>query len=174
MRNDLLQSMDEVKRTGKKKQNHSRNVIFFYGFNLFTGDEMAVLSKEFADDPCSKPKRQQMIIAARALLTSVTHLLILADLVDVQLILKSIRLVCLNYFFLYKIILFFCIEKVEDDLQHIHDASNQEELIHFYKQYGKDIVDLSQHAQRRQQVKFFLSKKKNRKFDFCFFVYSRI
>ena len=57
------------------------------------GDEMAVLSKEFADDPCSKPKRQQMIIAARALLTSVTQLLILADLVDVQLILKSIRLV---------------------------------------------------------------------------------
>jgi hypothetical protein len=57
------------------------------------GDEMAVLSKEFADDPCSKPKRQQMILAARALLTAVTHLLILADLVDVQLILKSIRLV---------------------------------------------------------------------------------
>ncbi|CAF2495810.1 unnamed protein product [Rotaria sp. Silwood2] len=110
MRNDLLQSMEEVKRTG---------------------DEMAVLSKEFADDPCSKPKRQQMIVAARALLTSVTHLLIIADLVDVQLIFKSIRL-------------------VEDDLQHIHDASNQEELIHFYKQYGKDIVDLSQHAQRRQ------------------------
>jgi catenin alpha len=60
---------------------------------LKKGDEMAVLSKEFADDPCSKPKRQQMILAARALLTAVTHLLILADLVDVQLILKSIRLV---------------------------------------------------------------------------------
>ena len=54
---------------------------------------MAVLSKEFADDPCSKPKRQQMIVAARALLTSVTRLLILADLVDVQMILRSIRLV---------------------------------------------------------------------------------
>ncbi|CAF1435634.1 unnamed protein product, partial [Adineta ricciae] len=111
MRNDLLQSMEEVKQSG---------------------DEMAVLSKEFADDPCSKPKRQQMIVAARALLTSVTRLLILADLVDVQMILRSIRL-------------------VEDDLQHIHDASNQDELVHYYKQYGKDIVDLSQHAQRRQQ-----------------------
>ncbi|CAF1228964.1 unnamed protein product [Adineta steineri] len=111
MRNDLLQCMEEVKQTG---------------------DEMAVLSKEFADDPCSKPKRQQMIVAARALLTSVTRLLIMADLVDVQLILRSIRL-------------------VEDDLQRIHDASNQEELVHFYKQYGKDIIDLSQHAQRRQQ-----------------------
>jgi hypothetical protein len=68
---------------------------------------MAVLSKEFADDPCSKPKRQQMIIAARALLTSVTHLLILADLVDVQLILKSIRLVCFDNFYRIKIFFFF-------------------------------------------------------------------
>jgi len=49
----------------------------------------------------------------------------------------------------------FSLLKVEDDLQHIHDASNQEELVHFYKQYGKDIVDLSQHAQRRQQVESF-------------------
>lgn len=54
---------------------------------------MAALSKEFADDPCSKTKRQEMIGASRPLLTSVTHLLILADLVDAQLILKSIRLV---------------------------------------------------------------------------------
>jgi catenin alpha len=77
MRNDLLQSMEEVKRTG---------------------DEMAVLSKEFADDPCSKAKRQHMIVAARALLTAVTQLLILADLVDVQLILRSIRLVCQQNF----------------------------------------------------------------------------
>ncbi|CAF3901121.1 unnamed protein product, partial [Rotaria magnacalcarata] len=111
MRNDLLQSMKEVKRTG---------------------DEMVILSKEFADDPCSKVKREKMITAARALLTSVTHLLILADLVDVQSILKSIRL-------------------LEDDLQHIRDAANQEELNHFYQQYGKDINDLNHHAQRRQQ-----------------------
>ncbi|CAF4475356.1 unnamed protein product, partial [Rotaria socialis] len=111
MRNDLLQNMKEVKRTG---------------------DEMVILSKEFADDPSSKLKREKMITAARALLTSVTHLLIIADLVDVQSILKSIRL-------------------VEDDLQHIRDAANQEELNHFYQQYGKDINDLNHHAQRRQQ-----------------------
>ena len=54
---------------------------------------MAVLSKGFADDPCSKSKREQMIVAARALLSSVTRLLMLADYVDVQLILNSIRLV---------------------------------------------------------------------------------
>ncbi|CAF2404143.1 unnamed protein product [Rotaria sp. Silwood2] len=111
MRNDLLRSMKEVKRTG---------------------DEMVVLSREFADDPCSKTKREKMIIAARALLTAVTQLLILADLVDVQSILKSTRL-------------------VEEDLQHIYNVSNQEELIHYYKQYGKDLNDLNHHAQRRQQ-----------------------
>jgi len=70
-------------------------MLFFYFFKLnIKGDEMAGLSKEFADDPSSKSKREQMIIAARALLSSVTRLLILADHVDVKLILKSIRLVC--------------------------------------------------------------------------------
>ncbi|CAF1023448.1 unnamed protein product [Adineta ricciae] len=111
MRNELIESMNEVKRAG---------------------DEMAVLSKGFADDPCSKSKREQMIIAARALLSSVTRLLMLADYVDVQLILNSIRL-------------------VENDLQQIHDAANQDELVQFYKQYGKDVSNLSYHAQRRQQ-----------------------
>ncbi|CAF3797059.1 unnamed protein product [Adineta steineri] len=111
MRNELLECMEEVKRTG---------------------DEMADLSKEFADDPCSKSKREQMILAARALLSAVTRLLMLADYVDVQLILKSIRL-------------------VENDLQHIRDASNQEELIQFYKQYGKNMTNLTNHTQRRQQ-----------------------
>ncbi|CAF3413360.1 unnamed protein product [Rotaria sp. Silwood1] len=100
--------------------------------DLLQSDEMVVLSKEFADDPSSKIKREKMIIAARALLTSVTQLLILADLIDVQSILKSIRL-------------------IEDDLQHIYNVSNQEELIHYYKQYGKDLNDLNHHAQRRQQ-----------------------
>ena len=55
---------------------------------------MVEISKEFVDDPCSKPKREQMVNAAQALLAAVTHLLIIADLIDVQLILKSIRLVC--------------------------------------------------------------------------------
>jgi hypothetical protein len=91
----------------KKLNEQVNNITFFYSkfTDLLLGDEMAALSKEFADDPCSKIKRQQMIVAARALLTAVTHLLILADLVDVQLILKSIRLVtgffcyCIYYLF---------------------------------------------------------------------------
>ena len=119
LRADILQCIKEVKRAG---------------------DEMADLSKTFTDDPCSKPKREQMIGAARALLASVTRLLLLADRVDVQLILKSISL-------------------VEQDLQRISKAANQEELMHLYKQYGKDMNELNLHIQRRQQVRFFRSIK---------------
>jgi catenin alpha len=97
---------------------------------------MADVSKIFADDPCSKSKREQMIITARVLLASVTRLLILADHVDIQLILKFLSL-------------------VENDLQNIYNASNQEELNQFYKHYEKNITDLNHHTQRRQQVKSF-------------------
>ena len=68
---------------------------------------MVVLSKEFANDPCSKIKREKVIKTARTLLASVTHLLILADFVDVQFILKSIRLVCSSLLFYFRIVLFF-------------------------------------------------------------------
>ncbi len=50
-------------------------------------------SQEFAEDPCSSMKRGAMVRAARALLSSVTRLLILADMVDVHLILKMLRAV---------------------------------------------------------------------------------
>ena len=112
LRNELLQSIEEVRRSG---------------------DQMAELSKVFADDPCSKPKREEMIIAARVLLTSVTRLLLLADRVDVQMILKSLSL-------------------VEKDLQQIVKATNQEDLMRFYKQYEKDLQEFNLHAHRRQQV----------------------
>ena len=54
---------------------------------------MRVASMEFADDPCSSIKRSNMVFAARALLSAVTRLLILADMVDVHLLLNSLRLV---------------------------------------------------------------------------------
>ena len=55
---------------------------------------MRVTSGEFAADPCSSMKRGAMVRAARALLSSVTRLLIIADMVDVHLMLKSLRIVC--------------------------------------------------------------------------------
>lgn len=54
---------------------------------------MSSAAEEFADDPCSSLKRSNMVRAARNLLSAVTRLLILADMVDVYLLLKSLRVV---------------------------------------------------------------------------------
>lgn len=56
---------------------------------------MRAASGEFANDPCSSVKRSAMVRAARALLSAVTRLLIIADMVDVHLLLKSLRIVSL-------------------------------------------------------------------------------
>ncbi|XP_077991933.1 catenin alpha-2-like [Glandiceps talaboti] len=96
-----------------------------------TGDVMRVSSGEFADDPCSSAKRGNMVRAARALLSSVTRLLILADMVDVHLLLKSLRI-------------------VEDDLQRVRNARTQKDLVDSFKAFGKDMVQLNQLTARRQ------------------------
>lgn len=57
------------------------------------GKAMSSAAEEFADDPCSSLKRSNMVRAARNLLSAVTRLLILADMVDVYLLLKSLRVV---------------------------------------------------------------------------------
>jgi catenin alpha len=74
-----------------------------------TGETMSVASREFAEDPCSSLKRGNMVRAARNLLSAVTRLLILADMVDVHRLLKSLRV-------------------VEDDLERLRGASSQAEL----------------------------------------------
>lgn len=71
--------------------------MFNYLLPYLSGGTMHMTSCEFADDPCSSVKRSSMIHAARALLSAVTRLLILADMVDVYLLLKSLRTVCLLY-----------------------------------------------------------------------------
>ena len=53
-------------------------------------------SQDFAADPCSSAKRGAMVRAARALLSAVTRLLILADMVDVHLLLKSLHTVSIR------------------------------------------------------------------------------
>lgn len=75
-----------------------------------TGAAMSIAAREFSEDPCSSLKRGNMVRAARNLLSSVTRLLILADMVDVHLLLKSLHV-------------------VEDDLDKLRDASSQEELL---------------------------------------------
>lgn len=58
-----------------------------------TGEAMSKASREFAEDPCSSVKRGNMVRSARNLLSAVTRLLILADMVDVHRLLKSLRVV---------------------------------------------------------------------------------
>ena len=54
---------------------------------------MRLASSEFADDPCSSVKRGTMVRAARALLSAVTRLLILADMADVTRLLSHLKIV---------------------------------------------------------------------------------
>lgn len=54
---------------------------------------MRIASSEFADDPCSSVKRGTMVRAARALLSAVTRLLILADMADVMRLLSHLKVV---------------------------------------------------------------------------------
>lgn len=54
---------------------------------------MRIASSEFADDPCSSVKRGTMVRAARALLSAVTRLLILADMADVMRLLTHLKIV---------------------------------------------------------------------------------
>ena len=57
--------------------------------NLCSGEAMNEASQDFAADPCSSVKRGAMVRAARALLSAVTRLLILADMVDVYVLLRA-------------------------------------------------------------------------------------
>ncbi|GLH13429.1 Catenin alpha [Gryllus bimaculatus] len=97
-----------------------------------TGESMSIAAREFADDPCSSLKRGNMVRAARNLLSAVTRLLILADMVDVHLLLKSLRV-------------------VEDDLEKLKNASSQSELLDNIKAFGRNATELMSQAAKRQQ-----------------------
>lgn len=73
-----------------------------------------------------------MVRAARNLLSAVTRLLILADMVDVHLLLKSLHV-------------------VEEDLQKLKNASSQGELLENIKQFGRNASELMNQAAKRQQ-----------------------
>uniref|UniRef100_A0A4X2KW27 Catenin alpha-2 n=1 Tax=Vombatus ursinus TaxID=29139 RepID=A0A4X2KW27_VOMUR len=60
------------------------------------GETMRIASSEFADDPCSSVKRGTMVRAARALLSAVTRLLILADMADVMRLLSHLKIVLIE------------------------------------------------------------------------------
>ncbi|XP_063963590.1 catenin alpha-2-like [Lytechinus pictus] len=96
-----------------------------------TGEDMRVASSEFAEDPCSSVKRGSMVRAARALLSAVTRLLILADMVDVHLLLQTLRV-------------------VEDDLDKILRSQNPEDLMNNFKRFGQNMMEFNDISGRRQ------------------------
>ncbi|XP_061412431.1 catenin alpha-2-like [Lethenteron reissneri] len=96
------------------------------------GESMRSAAGEFADDPCSSMKRGAMVRAARALLTAVTRLLILADMADVMKLLRHLRI-------------------VEETLEKVRMAGSQQELANTFKKFGQEMVTLNHLAARRQQ-----------------------
>ncbi|CAG9821179.1 unnamed protein product [Phaedon cochleariae] len=97
-----------------------------------TGTAMSIAAREFSEDPCSSLKRGNMVRAARNLLSAVTRLLILADMVDVHLLLKSLHV-------------------VEDDLEKLKNASSHSELLDNIKSFGLNANELMNQAAKRQQ-----------------------
>ncbi|CAG5128050.1 unnamed protein product [Candidula unifasciata] len=108
--NDILAAVEEVRKTG---------------------EAMYDASQEFAADPCSSVKRGAMVRAARALLSAVTRLLILADMIDVHLLLKTLH-------------------SVGDDLDRIKNATSQQELLDGFREFGRSVAELSDRSAKRQ------------------------
>ena len=98
---------------------------------LKAGEAMSSAAREFASDPCSSVKRGNMVRAARNLLSAVTRLLILADMIDVHLLLKKLQ-------------------KVEADLEHLKGVSSQAELMESIKRFGVSAQDLMNQTAKRQ------------------------
>ncbi|MBN3307959.1 CTNA1 protein, partial [Amia calva] len=96
------------------------------------GDSMKTASGEFADDPCSSVKRGNMVRAARALLSAVTHLLVLADMADVYKLLVQLKL-------------------VEENLVKVRNAGTEQELGIQYKALKPEVDKLNMMAAKRQQ-----------------------
>jgi len=96
-----------------------------------TGEIMSTTAKEFANDPCSSLKRGNMVRASRNLLSAVTRLLILADMIDVHLLMKKLR-------------------RVEDDLEYLKSVSSQAELMDGMDRFGRSAADLMTQAAKRQ------------------------
>jgi len=96
-----------------------------------TGEVMSSAAREFANDPCSSVKRGNMVRASRNLLSAVTRLLILADMIDVHLLLKKLR-------------------RVEDDLEYLKAVSSQAELMEGMSRFGRSAAELLAQAAKRQ------------------------
>ncbi|XP_005235216.1 catenin alpha-3 isoform X1 [Falco peregrinus] len=93
---------------------------------------LKVSAEAFTSDPCYLPKRQAVVQAARSLLTAVTRLLILADMVDVAYLLEHLTV-------------------FQRTFESLRNVSSKSDLQKTYQKFRKDLENLDDLAYKRQQ-----------------------
>ena len=96
------------------------------------GLSLVFTSREFASDPCSNAKRTSMVRSAQDLLSAVTRLLILADMLDVHILMGKVQ-------------------TTMQDLMYMRQVSTQPQLMEGMRRLEKSVSHLSQHAGKRQK-----------------------
>ncbi|NXY17938.1 CTNA3 protein, partial [Atrichornis clamosus] len=93
---------------------------------------LQVSAEAFTSDPCSLPRRQAVVPAARSLLAAVTRLLILADMVDVAYLLQHLTV-------------------FQRTFESLRNVSSKSDLQKTYQKLRKDLENLDYLAYKRQQ-----------------------
>ncbi|KFW74922.1 Catenin alpha-3, partial [Manacus vitellinus] len=93
---------------------------------------LKVSAEAFTSDPCSLPRRQAVVPAARSLLAAVTRLLVLADMVDVVYLLQHLTV-------------------FQRTFESLRNVSSKSELQKTYQKFRKDLENLDYLAYKRQQ-----------------------
>ena len=113
----------------KKEVNFVFDFLFYYTiFSIFFRITDTILSKII------KRKKSHFFFqvrAARGLLSAVTRLLILADIIDVNLLMKKLRI-------------------VEDQLENLKNVSSQAELMDSMGKFNNSALELMAQAAKRQ------------------------
>ncbi|XP_029465576.1 catenin alpha-3 isoform X2 [Rhinatrema bivittatum] len=97
-----------------------------------TSEALRTTAKEFTSDSCNLLKREAVAQAARTLLTSVTRLLILADMIDVIYLLQHLT-------------------AFQSTFESLRSVSNKSELQKRYQKFGKDLEALDYLTFKRQK-----------------------
>ncbi|XP_053839447.1 catenin alpha-3 isoform X4 [Vidua macroura] len=93
---------------------------------------LQVSAEAFTSDPCSLPRRQAVVPAARSLLAAVTRLLVLADMVDVAYLLQHLTV-------------------FQRTFESLRNVSSKSDLQKTYQKFQKDLENLDYLAYKRQQ-----------------------
>ncbi|XP_041346007.1 catenin alpha-3 isoform X1 [Pyrgilauda ruficollis] len=93
---------------------------------------LQVSAEAFTSDPCSLPRRQAVVPAARSLLAAVTRLLVLADMVDVAYLLQHLAV-------------------FQRTFESLKNVSSKSDLQKTYQKFQKDLENLDYLAYKRQQ-----------------------